>query len=302
MFWFILFLAIVYFGISWIRKVAKNSNSNDTTTTYQSYDQNTYNGYSSENTDISHLAGKTDYYIQNGYYIYTKDDQKSINTLLLPRKGYSHYDLVGIKYRNLDTRDYNEFEGYALAETDNQYDQFAVSIWRCDGRHLGYVPKGDRDLWTFISNYGGKVKAYGIIYLTSRGKEVGVVNVEFDDASTWSTPEEDRYFKSPNIKLCRLYAEYPSRFLAGKFFGYAKLGDKFNIDIYDENNNKLGVVLHEEYIYNTAKKFNDEEFLVWGYNKGGWFEYPYVYIPLKCGEKKINSEIDFFKEVDLINL
>lgn len=56
------------------------------------------------------------------------------------RNGYTEYPIAGIRFRGLSLTDIGRFEGYARAETDNEYDDYAVSVFREDYTRLGYIP------------------------------------------------------------------------------------------------------------------------------------------------------------------
>lgn len=99
-----------------------------------------------------------------------------------PSNEYSYYELVGMKYRKLTRNDLGIFDGYAFAEDDNEYDKYAVGIYRKDNNKLiAYVPKdfrgkSNKDLHDKITNLGGSTPAkfrisesngnlYGIAYI-----------------------------------------------------------------------------------------------------------------------------------------
>lgn len=82
-----------------------------------------------------------------------------------PGNGYVYYELVGMKHRNLTRKDYGVHTGYALAESSNQYDKYAVGIYRQDnGKLIAYIPrefqgKSNKKLHDVISALGGSTPA-----------------------------------------------------------------------------------------------------------------------------------------------
>lgn len=82
---------------------------------------------------------------------------------LSPRKGYSRGWLVGMSYRGLQLTDIGKFEGYAEAQQDNPHDPHAIAIYREDHTHVGYLMRGQHDVWEHIQQQGGYVHVYGYI-------------------------------------------------------------------------------------------------------------------------------------------
>lgn len=62
--------------------------------------------------------------------------------------------IAGVTYR-CTTDDVGGFLGYAAAEPTNANDKNAVALYRVDGKHLGYIPKGETAEFHASSN--GKV-------------------------------------------------------------------------------------------------------------------------------------------------
>lgn len=92
--------------------------------------------------------------------------------------GYGYSEIVGMRNLGVTPSDSGIYEGYAIAETNNSYDKFAVGIHRGkDGKLIGYVPRdfrGESNEGTHraISAIGGKAKAiiklsgnYGSVYI-----------------------------------------------------------------------------------------------------------------------------------------
>lgn len=97
---------------------------------------------------------------------------------LSARKGYQKFDLMGVYYRDLSLSMVGKFNGYACAETNNEYDPFAIAIYNDDGVHLGYLPRETKWLHSYILDEGGKVHAYG--YLAYADGMYGETCVEVD--------------------------------------------------------------------------------------------------------------------------
>ena len=78
-----------------------------------------------------------------------------------PAGDYEWYSLTGMQYRGLNKQDYGIFEGKAIADTNNQYDKYAVGIHRADnGKLIGYIRKGENEeLHNYIMKHGGSVHA-----------------------------------------------------------------------------------------------------------------------------------------------
>lgn len=106
----------------------------------------------------------------NDYYI----GQKVIS--LSARKGYQKFQIAGVYYRNLSVKLIGKFNGYAKAETDNEYDPYAIAIYNDSDTHLGYLPRGNEKLHSYIMMESGKVHAYG--YLGYNNEMYGEVCVE----------------------------------------------------------------------------------------------------------------------------
>lgn len=106
--------------------------------------------------------------------------EKSIDLDVL--KGYTHRPIVGTFYRpDITIFDTGWFNGYAKIEPDNQYDHFAVAIYRDDHKHLGYIPKDDLGMFHYIHDKGGYVHAYGVLsYDCWNDKWFGLVAIEND--------------------------------------------------------------------------------------------------------------------------
>lgn len=112
--------------------------------------------------------------------------------------GYEPYSFVGTQYReDVTVEDIGWFNGFAFCEVTNATDKHAIAIYREDGKQLGYIPKGEIELWHYIFDRGCVVHVYGALsYNPESGKWMGIVAVESDKDAL----EEDfcRY-DNPNI-------------------------------------------------------------------------------------------------------
>lgn len=97
---------------------------------------------------------------------------------LSARKGYEKFQIAGAYYRNLPVEMVGRFNGYAMAETNNEYDPFAIGIYNDAGMHLGFLPRGNEKLHSYILDEGGRVHAYG--YLGYNSGMYGETCVETD--------------------------------------------------------------------------------------------------------------------------
>ena len=73
-----------------------------------------------------------------------------------------------------------KFNGYAIAQIDNEHDQYAIAIYNDNEQHLGFLPRGNDSLHSYILNDGGKVHAYGYIGCRNDGEMYGEACVETD--------------------------------------------------------------------------------------------------------------------------
>lgn len=104
-----------------------------------------------------------------------------LNIWLSVKEGYKKFEMVGMYHRNLKKSDMGEFEGFAVAEEHNIHDRFAVAIYKIPRKHIGYLPRGNRDGHKFIQENGGNVPAYGFISCDRSGENfVAQVGVKID--------------------------------------------------------------------------------------------------------------------------
>lgn len=256
--WIIILAIVVYFGIRYIR----NANNKRETL------------FESENDGHSNV----------------RDPYECID-------GFKNFQLKGIAYRNLPQSEIRDFYGTAVAEENNPYDEFAVAIYNDKGYHVGYAPGGYYSLHEYIRKQGGKVRAFGYIWEDEEGSLIGRVNIEFNPNHFHDdTPEEERIYETPNLKKYGMVIT--EKAVQGKFFGYAKAVSPFNFSIYDNNSNLIGTVSDEEYLYNTVKIFDGGKVECWGIvgKVEDEYAYHYVYIPGRCGKKKIANAKKKFED------
>ena len=210
--------------------------------------------------------------------------------------GYICYKIKGTSFRGLRKQDIGTFDGEAIAELNNIYDDHAVAIYGNQGKMLGYIPAGQKDLHQYISKRG-RVRAVG--YINGNRKCFwGEVYVKFD-YNEWAEliPIEEKTYARANLRDHYMTVSN-HQMKRGTFSGTAKpldIGSEpFPIGIYDDSGNKIGVVTGEMKVYFTIKlKEEKGEVPVWGKlgNTGN-----YVYIPLLCGQKKIANAKAKFEE------
>jgi|WetSurMetagenome_2_1015567.scaffolds.fasta_scaffold109652_1 hypothetical protein len=82
---------------------------------------------------------------------------------LSARKGYTKMPIVGMHYANVSLYEIGRFNGYAIAQTSNEYDPYAIAIFNDNGKRIGYTPAGQNELHDYIIEEGGKVHAYGYL-------------------------------------------------------------------------------------------------------------------------------------------
>lgn len=101
------------------------------------------------------------------------------NIWLEKRVGYTKYEMVGMYYRNLNRSDMGKFEGYAKAEKNNIHDPYSVSIYTYSGKHVGYLPKGNKSIHQLILDNNGSLPAYGYISSDKYGNDyTGEVSIK----------------------------------------------------------------------------------------------------------------------------
>lgn len=85
------------------------------------------------------------------------------NIGLTARRGYQKFTMVGMEHRCIGARALGKFEGYAVAQTDNPFDKYAIAIFREDAKHVGFLRRENIKLHRYIAEQGGMVHCYGYI-------------------------------------------------------------------------------------------------------------------------------------------
>lgn len=138
-----------------------------------------------------------------------KPDLPSIN-------GYTTKPLVGIFAReDITIFDTGCFNGFAMIEPQNQYDPKAVAIWRDDEKKVGYIPKGNTELFNYIAEQGGVVHVYGMIAYNcwddkwhgSVAVECNCNNMKYRNALI----ENDCIFYKPKMDLTKFLEEQQNK-------------------------------------------------------------------------------------------
>ena len=100
------------------------------------------------------------YFKKENEYIsyYPTDPRKNDPTL-------NKFNVMGLKHYDVSKRDVGRFSGYAIAETNNKYDKFAVAYYKSNGKMIGYARRETDYLHQGIIEQGGKVDLIGEIYI-----------------------------------------------------------------------------------------------------------------------------------------
>ncbi len=103
---------------------------------------------------------------------------------------YLGYNIAGINFRHLDDSYVGEFEGFVKLEENNEYDRFAIAIYK-GRKKVGYIPRdSNQELHEELSDKGGKAPCKGYIYtfINEDGDErfAGEVVLGKDDTETES--------------------------------------------------------------------------------------------------------------------
>ncbi len=97
---------------------------------------------------------------------------------LVDRQGYSCLRIMGLQHYYARISQIGRFEGYARAEINNEYDAYAIAIYREDNLQMGYLPAGNSVLHGYILQQGGCVHCEGYIATYKTGRLFGAVAVE----------------------------------------------------------------------------------------------------------------------------
>jgi hypothetical protein len=104
-------------------------------------------------------------------------------------EGYYRHDMVGMYYRGITPENFGVYEGYAIAQKNNQYDPYAIAIYRSwDNKHVGYLPAGNAELHRILTYRGGKANAifriqgsrkrcYGDVYIEEKYRKFGISQI-----------------------------------------------------------------------------------------------------------------------------
>ena len=98
------------------------------------------------------------------------------------------YDLVGMQYLHLENKDYGVNHGVAVAETDNKYDKYAISIrYSANEKTVAYLPRENKQLHEYILSVGGQTSAAFKIWTRDGIKIYGLAYIE---VKPYTTKEE----------------------------------------------------------------------------------------------------------------
>lgn len=217
--------------------------------------------------------------------------------------------IKGLSHRGITKKDIGVFYGYALAQTDNQYDKYAVAIYNENGKHIGFAPANYATLHQSILDRGGKVYCCGIIREGDENPDVllGDVYIDFDK-NYWEIKNKElgvrKVYRSPNLKRYS-FDVYPEFEKTGKFYGNARVvGTTYRSIAINNGKDEIGVLsAMDDTVYNSIEDFHNGETLAWGYikkerhtfnNEDTFFGY--VFIPIKCSKEKIEKELSYFKD------
>lgn len=67
------------------------------------------------------------------------------------------FSIVGINKRGLTDDDLGDYEGEVRCDYDNEYDDYALAVYTDEGKHVGFIPRGNVSLFERIDRAGGSV-------------------------------------------------------------------------------------------------------------------------------------------------
>ena len=73
------------------------------------------------------------------------------------------FSISGINFRGLTEDDLGDFDGTIRCEYDNERDPYALAVYTDQGKHVGYIPGGNKDLFRRIDARGGRALCEGWI-------------------------------------------------------------------------------------------------------------------------------------------
>lgn len=229
--------------------------------------------------------------ITNGSYKRKDIPFQTFNFSSIP-DDYRYFQMVGMYYRNLDKNDFGIFDCWAKAEEDNPYDPYAVAIYRIsDGKHLGYIPAGDKELHRQIIYRGGLAKAIariqgnfsylnGTVYIKNEYKvfRKGGENMAYKTSATKEVP----------FSSILLTGRHKCRLIIGD------VADEFNytVTVLNENGEFIGVTGDNEirlFDYVNDKKEVAAACVITGEDGAGL-----IFVPLNYTEKTSSRKIEEF--------
>lgn len=77
-------------------------------------------------------------------------------------KGINMFDIRGMEYRNLASSSNESFIGFVKIEENNIHDPYAIAVYKNPRKHIGYIPKGSKQLFDSLkNNHNGTTFAWG---------------------------------------------------------------------------------------------------------------------------------------------
>lgn len=67
------------------------------------------------------------------------------------------FSIAGINKRGLTDDDLGDYEGEVRCDYDNEYDDYALAVYTDEGKHVGFIPRGNVSLFERIDRAGGSV-------------------------------------------------------------------------------------------------------------------------------------------------
>ncbi len=170
-------ILIAIFLLTWgLIKALSSASSEPTTTTPQQNRTTESKRYYVEHRGLPRMQFLKKYEWENTprkYFI----SYKPFSLELLP--GYSSFPFIGTQYReDVTIEDIGWFNGFAFCELTNPHDKHAIAIYREDGKKLGYIPRGELDLFYNIFEQGCMTHVYGALsFNPETDKWLGIVAV-----------------------------------------------------------------------------------------------------------------------------
>lgn len=156
-------------------------------------------------------------------------------------EGYYYHEMVGMKYHVSDD-DLGVKEAYALAEENNQYDPYAISIHRdFTNKTVGYIPRGNEELHRNIKYRGGKAKAiYRIQRINQKYYAQVYIKVEYKVFRLGSVrqPYLSRTAKTFRISTIKGFSGRLRCWLTTDNADY--MDYNYSVNVIDENHNIIG--------------------------------------------------------------